>query len=166
MSEEVKLDVVNPTFDRLQVRAKLQISANRENGAMTQMLRRDLTRYLSVWTAEPALRRFGWALNVQMLRAHIEALDYVEKITDFSVLHMSGNDAHRYQLLDTAQNKRDPRGPYGPVLRPRFPWSLPLSTPEHVLTILNNLKDEQPTAAGIGSLSLGEMLIVSQRTIP
>ncbi|MEM9578131.1 MAG: hypothetical protein AAF999_14100 [Pseudomonadota bacterium] len=165
-SETAQVDVVNPTFERLQVRAKIAVGAERENGAMAQMLRRDLARGLSVWTAEPALRRFGWSLNVHMLRAYVEDLDYVRGVTDFSVLHLVGDDTRTYQLLDTAQDRRDPRGRYGPVLHPRFPWSLPLSTRDHVLSILQDLNDETPTAAGIGSLSLGDMLIVGQRTHP
>lgn len=165
-AEAARIDVVNPNFERIQVRAKLSVSAERENGAMAQMLRRDLTRALSVWTAEPALRRFGWSLNVHLLRAHVAGLDYVQEVTDFSVLHLSGDDSRTFELLDTAQDRSDPRGLYGPVLRPRFPWSLPLSTPDHILTIQSDLKTETPTAAGIGSLTLGDMLIVGQRTIP
>lgn len=165
--EGAHIDVVNPTFERLQVRTKLALNADRENGAMAQMLRRELAQYLSVWTAGPALGRFGWSLNVHMLRAHIADLDYVRDLTDFSVLHMAGDDMRTYQLLDTAQADNDPRGGgYGPVLRPRFPWSLPLSTPDHILTILPELSDETPVAAGIGSLTVGDMLIVGQRTIP
>ncbi|WP_298841268.1 hypothetical protein [uncultured Roseobacter sp.] len=167
VSEEAQLDVVNPTFERLQVRAKLSVTADRENGAMAQMLRRDLARYLSVWTADDSLARFGWSLNVHMLRAHIAALPYVDDITDFSVLHLVGDDARSYQLLDTAQEVNDPRGgTYGPVLTPRFPWSLPLSTADHILTILPEIDDEAPSAAGIGNLTVGDMLIVGQRNIP
>ena len=167
ISEEITLDVVNPTFERLQVRAKLSVTADRENGAMAQMLRRDLAGYLSVWTADEALARFGWSLNVHMLRAHIAGLSYVRDVTDFSVLHLVGDDTRSYQLLDTAQAVHDPRGgTYGPVLTPRFPWSLPLSAADHVLTILPEIDDEAPSAAGIGNLTVGDMLIVGQRTIP
>lgn len=162
-AQTARIDVVNPTFERLQVRAKLSVSTERENGAMAQMLRRDLARRLSVWTADPSLRRFGWSLNIHMLRAHLAALSYVRDISNFSVLHLVGNDAKTYELLDTA---RDQQGRYGPVLRPRFPWSLPLSTPDHVLTIVPDFQDETPTAAGIGTLTLGDMLIVGQRTVP
>lgn len=162
-TETAQLEVVNPTFERLQVRAKIAVSPERENGAMAQMLRRELAQKLSVWTADAALARFGWSLNVHMLRAHIAGLDYVEDITDFSVLHLVGDDNKTFQLLDTAQTGRDPRGTYGPVLRPRFPWSLPLSTADHILTIVSDLTDETPSTAGIGSLTLGDMLIVGQR---
>ncbi|AEI95647.1 hypothetical protein [Roseobacter litoralis] len=165
-SEACTVDVVNPTFERLQVRAKLTANVKRENGAIAQLLRRDLRKFLSVWTADASMKRFGWSLNIQMLRAHIAEKDYIEKITDFSVLHLAGDDEKRFSLLDTAQTKNDWRGIYGPVLKPHFPWSLPISTVEHGLTIIADFKDEQPTAAGIGSLTLGEMLIVGQRTIP
>ncbi|MEP1613567.1 MAG: hypothetical protein ABJL72_16815 [Roseobacter sp.] len=165
-NETIRLDVVNPTFERLQVRAKIALSTDREDGAMAQVLRHELTRSLSVWTAPPTLQRFGWSLNMHMLRAQIAGMQYVEKVSDFSVLHLAGDDSRTFQLLDTAQEHRDPRGIYGPGLRPRFPWSLPLSAANHTLTILPELSEETASAAGIGSLALGDMLIVSQRTQP
>ncbi len=164
--EFARFDVVNPAYERLQVRAKVSFHPERENGAMAQALRQELARYLSVWTAGPALRRFGWSLNTRMLLAHIADLPMVRGVTDFSVLHLAADDGQSYELLDTAQPDGDPRGLYGPVIRPRRPWALPLSAADHVLTVLSELEDETPEASGIGSLSVGDMLIVGQRTTP
>lgn len=164
--EFAHFDVVNPAFERLQVRAKVSFHPERENGAMAQALRQEIGRYLSVWSAGPELRRFGWSLNARMLKAHIADLSWVRGVTDFSVLHLSADDAHSHELLDTAQAEDDPRGLYGPVIRPRRPWGLPLSAPDHILTVLPDLDDETPAASGIGNLSVGDMLIVGQRTTP
>lgn len=164
--EFARFEVVNPAFERLQVRAKVSFHPERENGAMAQALRQEIGRYLSVWSAGPALRRFGWSLNARMLKAHVADLSWVRGVTDFSVLHLAADDAHSHELLDTAQAGDDPRGLYGPIIRPRHPWSLPLSAPDHILTVLPELEDETPTASGIGNLPVGEMLIVGQRTTP
>lgn len=161
-----RFEVVNPAFERLQVRAKVAFDRDRENGAMAQTLRRELVRYLSVWTAGPALGRFGWSMNARLLRAHIADLPWVRGVTDFSVLHLAADDAQSHELLDTAQDPGEPRGAYGPVLRPRRPWALPLSAADHILTVLPEIEDETPTTSGIGSLPVGEMLIVAQRTMP
>ncbi|MDE0968749.1 MAG: hypothetical protein OSA51_05005 [Octadecabacter sp.] len=164
-SEFAKIEVVNPTFERLQMRAKIAIKSQTEDGVMAKMLKTEIAKYLSVWTAPRSLGRFGWQLNKQMLRAHLMQLDYVKDVSDFSMLHFSGNDAARFELLDTAQNETDPRGQHGPILRPRFPWSLPLSAADHILKLVDTLTDESPTPAGIGSLGVGDMLIVGQRTL-
>lgn len=163
-SEFADLEVVNPSFERLQVRAKIELDRNLVEGAMAKKLKTEIAHYLSVWTAPPALHRFGWRLNAQLLRAHLADLPFVKGITEFSVLHLAGNDSDRFELLDTAQDTRDRRGLYGPVVRPRAPWSLPLSARDHMLNLVYDLTDETPIAAGVGGLSVGDMLIVGQRT--
>ncbi len=160
--EFAEYDVVNPSFERLHVRASLAFDHYRDDGAMAQRLKTHLNRYLSVWTAPEPMKRFGWSLNVKLLRAHINALDYVRRINDFSVLHLAADDTGRHVLLDTAQS--DTRGPHGPWITPAHPWSLPLSAADHALTPLLTPQDDRPTQSGIGRLSIGDMLIVSQRT--
>lgn len=160
------IEVVNPSFERLQVRAKVVLKAHREEGAMARALKDEIARYLSVWTAPPALQRFGWQLNAQLLSAFISEQPSVEQLSEFSVLHLSGDDTAHFELLDTAQDTRDRRGLYGPSVRPRAPWALPLSARDHMLTLRSARTDAppSPTSAGVGTLGVGDMLIVGQRT--
>ncbi|MBW4706650.1 baseplate J/gp47 family protein [Roseobacter sp. YSTF-M11] len=155
------LEVVNPTFDRLHVRAKLAFDPYRDDGAMAQRLQRDLRNYLSVWTASDTLGRFGWSLNLKMLNAHINDLEYVRGVTDFSVLHLAADDEGAHVLLDSAQD--DWRGTIGSVIRGSRPWSLPLSAAEHALTVVEATQKEKPIQSGISRLSVGGTLIVGQR---
>ncbi|MDW3223295.1 MAG: hypothetical protein R8G34_10475 [Paracoccaceae bacterium] len=161
-SEFATYDIVNPSFERLHVRASLVFDRDRDDGAMAQRLKTHLNRYLSVWTAPDPLKRFGWSLNVKLLRAHINALDYVHRINDFSVLHLASDDAGTHVLMDTAQS--DTRGPHGPWITAAQPWSLPLSATDHALKPLLRTNDDRPTQSGIGRLSIGDMLIVGQGT--
>lgn len=161
-SEFATYDVVNPSFERLHVRASLVFDRDRDDGAMAQRLKSHLNRYLSVWTAPDPLKRFGWSLNVKLLRAHIDALDYVHRINDFSVLHLAADDDGTHVLMDTAQS--DTRGPHGPWITAAQPWSLPLSATDHALKPLLKTDDDRPTQSGIGRLSIGDMLIVGQGT--
>ncbi|WP_298922132.1 hypothetical protein [uncultured Roseobacter sp.] len=159
--EFAEIEAVNPTFDRLHVRAKLAFDPYRDDGAMAQRLQRDLRRYLSVWTAPETLGRFGWSLNLKMLNAHINDLEYVRGVTDFSVLHLSSDDQGSHVLLDSAQD--DWRGKIGTVVRGSRPWSLPLSAAEHALTVVDATQKEAPIQSGISRLSVGGTLIVGQR---
>ncbi|MFK7880973.1 baseplate J/gp47 family protein [Roseobacter sp.] len=160
--EFAQYDVVNPSFETLHVRANLVFGDDRDDGALAQRLKTHLNRYLSVWTASDPLNRFGWSLNVKLLRAHINALDYVRRVNDFSVLHLASDDAGTHVLLDTAQS--DTRGPHGPWITAAQPWSLPLSASDHALTPLLTQNDDRPTQSGIGRLAIGDMLIVGQGT--
>lgn len=157
-----QIDVVNPTYDRLYVRAKLAFDPYRDDGAMAQRLQHDLRRYLSVWTAPQTLGRFGWSINLKMLNAYINDLEYVHGVADFSLLHLAADDAGAHVLLDSAQS--DWRGIAGPVLRGSRPWSLPLSATEHALTIVQATQNEMPVQSGISRLSVGGNLIVGQRS--
>jgi len=159
-----RIEVANPAFERLQVRAKLAFDHFRDDGAMARRVNAEIARYLTVWTAPPELARFGWSLNTRALRSHIDALDFVRGVSDFSVLHLVADDERRYALMDTAQT--DGRGPHGATIRPTFPWSLPLSVPNHALITVPDAEGEDPVQSGIGRLSIGDMFIVRQRTQP
>ncbi len=154
-SNNAQLEVVNPSFERLQVRAKLDFEPERENGAMAQQLKKDLAAYLSVWTADETLGRFGWSLNIRALQAHILAQPYVRALSEFSVLHLAGDDAAVYRLADTARGA-------GAVLRATRPWALPLSTRDHVLTVETDLQQEPAAPTGISRLTVGDMLVVGE----
>ncbi len=155
-----RYEVVNPGFDILHVRAKIRFAEYSDDGALAFRLKSYLTRQLSVWTAPEDISRFGWSLNVSLLRARINALSYIEDVTDFSVLHFTSDDDGAYQLADTAQT--DGRGPHGTVIRPSRPWALALSARSHAITATDRKQNINPTQSGIGRLKVGEMLVVGQ----
>lgn len=159
-----RVEVVNPAFDRLHVRAAVTFAPFRDDGAMANMLQRHLSQILSVWTGPADLSRFGWSLDVPMLRARIAALDDVRDITDFSVLHFVVDDQGSHVLADTAQ--RDARGPLGSIIRPSRPWALPLATPDHAISTAEHIQRITATQSGIGRLRVGDMLIVGQEGRP
>ena len=159
-AEQAKFDVVNPAFDRLHVRAAVRFAPFRDDGALAAKLQRHLSDMLSVWTAASDLSRFGWSLDVPMLKVRIAALDDVLGVTDFSVLHFVADDQGYYQLADTAQ--ADQRGPLGPVILPSRPWALPLSTRDHAISSVERIRTIPATQSGIGRLRVGDMLIVGQ----
>lgn len=157
-ADGVHYEVVNPAFDRIHVRAAVRFSPFRDDGAMAHQLRGFLARILSVWTADDSLGQFGWQLQEPVLRAQIAALDYVEDLTDFSVLHFMSDDAPNYRLADTAKwtDGKDR------VIRPSRPWALALSASDHAISTLETSQTIPATQSGIGRLRVGDMLIVNQ----
>lgn len=155
-----RFEVVNPGFDRLHVRAKVRFAEYSDDGALAFRLRAYLAHQLSVWTAPEDISRFGWSLNVSLLRARISALSYIEDVTDFSVLHFTSDDEGAYRLADTAQS--DGRGPHGTVIQPSRPWALALSAQNHAITATDYKRNIPPSQSGIGRLKIGDMLVVGQ----
>lgn len=154
-----RIQACNPSFERLQLRGKVRFTQAQDDGALTQRLKTDMARYLSVWTAPRAIGRFGWSINPGALHAHIRDLDYVRHLTDFSLLHLVEMDQGRYVLHDTAI--LDPRARGHTRITAAEPWALPLSAPEHILTSILDDRDDPALPTGIGGLRLGEMLIVN-----
>ncbi len=157
-------EVVNPAFDRLHVRASVRFVPFQDDGAMANKLQNHLAQSLSVWAAGDDLSRFGWSLNVSMLRAQIADMKDVLDVTDFSVLHFIADDTNSYSLADTAQS--DGRGPLGTIIRPSRPWALPLSSREHAITAIERSQPIEATQSGIGRLRIGDMMIVGQEGQP
>ncbi|PUB17386.1 hypothetical protein DFP92_102398 [Yoonia sediminilitoris] len=157
-AEGVQYEVVNPAFDRIHVRAAVRFSPFLDDGAMAHKLRLYLAQVLSVWTAKDSLGQFGWQLQEPVLRAQIAALDYVEDVTDFSVLHFMVDDTPHYRLADTAHWAGGPDH----VIRPSRPWALALSASDHAISTLETPQNIPATPSGIGRLRVGDMLIVSE----
>jgi hypothetical protein len=155
-----RVEVANPAFEVLQVRARIAIDPARDDGAVMQRLSAGLTRRLSVWTAPDDLSDFGWSLDPARLRAEMRADPAVREVTEFAVLHLVRDDAGRHVLIDTA--RPDPGTGEGARLRPRLPWGLALSAGEHILAPASELRPVPATPVGIGGLRVGEMLVVTE----
>jgi hypothetical protein len=158
---EARIRVRNPGYEILQLRGRVRFDASGAEGALAQRLRQDMVRHLTVWTAPPAFGRFGWSLNIGSLHAEMEALPYVERVTEFSVLHLVSDDGGNHVLHDTATH--DPKAGGEIRLRAAEPWGLPLSAADHILTSTTDPAPRDARPTGIGGLRLGEMLIVNQR---
>ncbi len=157
-------EVVNPSFDKIQIRAAVRFAPFMDDGAAAKRLQVDISKAVSVWTARPEISRFGWELHVPMMKALISDHADVVHATDFSVLHFVADDAGSYQLADTAQS--DNRGKMGAVIRPSRPWALPLSTADHPITTWEGNQPIPATQSGIGRLRIGDMFIVGQEGRP
>ena len=153
-----RVEVANPAYEVLQVRASIAIDPRAEDGAAAQRLSAWLTRRLSFWTAPEGMDDFGWSLDPARLREEMRRDPAVREVADFAVLHLVRQDDGFHDLGDTARPGRD--GRRDARLAPRLPWGLPLSAAEHVLRDTAETQPVPATPAGIGDLRVGEMLVV------
>jgi len=156
------IEVNNASFERFQVRARVGFPRSGDEGSLTQRLKLDLSKYLSVWTAQAPLDGFGWSLNVHDVGAFMAGLDYVEHFSGLSVLQLVERDDGTWRLLDTA--RADPgTGSANAMLAFRSPWALALSLREHWIVPARDRFVGDAVATGIGGLMIGQTLVIDRR---
>ncbi len=148
-----RVRVRNPSYERLQLRAKVGFATLGDDGTLLRRLKLDASRFLGVWTATAPMNGFGWSLNLNDVAAYLSGLDYVRFMTDLSILHLVSDDGGAFRLYDTAR-----AGDEGLSWRER--WSLALPMSDHWITAVAEPSAEAPRAAGIGGLGIGETLVV------
>jgi hypothetical protein len=168
-----RITVRNPSFERLQVRGRVAFRGG-DDGSLMGRLKLDLSRFLSVWTARGSLGSFGWSLNLVDVGAFVSETDYVEFLTDFSLLHLVADDGRRYRLHDTARTRGTPgaaleaapgaspgtaHGSARPLAAVE-PWALALPMRDHWISVARDRRAHPGHAAGIGGLGIGETLVV------
>jgi len=159
ISAFAQLTVRNPSYEFLQIRARLKFSRHVRDGALISQLNQQLSHKLSVWTADAPMNGLGWQLNIEALASFARSQPDVEQIADFEVLHLIHQRAEeRYRQLDKFILRDSVNASRRNICQHEI-WSLPLSMPNHLISSLVT----EPTslqAAGIGDLAVGETLLV------
>ena len=144
-----ELHVINATFDRLYVRAHLDV----EHKSHIEPVNTALCSSLSVWTASSHLQRFGWSINLSELQAELESHALVREVHGLSVLSLGRHGYQNFSLLDTAREGAQD-------VFASAPWALPVSANIHQLRPTQLGKNHLPQPIGVGQLIIGETLAV------
>ncbi len=172
-SSFASIEVRNPMYEQVQVRCTVKFSNPQLNGLYTTQLDNDITHYICPWKKTGYQAKFGWAIRSEDIEAYIRSLDYVEYVTNFSMLHIT--EAHRNSFLlgDTARlsmaYKPGDDVAWSPLLgvdnddriTPSYPWSLAVPTRHHFIETINKIRhiDAEPT--GIGEIEIGSTFIIN-----
>ncbi|MEO0972134.1 MAG: baseplate J/gp47 family protein, partial [Pseudomonadota bacterium] len=151
------VQVRNPIYERIQVRCTVKLAPGAHTGEEIARINRTISRYISPWERGGYGAVFGWRMRRQDLEAVIRALDAVEFVTDFSMLHITRDATGHYRMDDTARQGDD-------WIRPRYPWSLALPMAEHYIELVDDYREISPRVTGIGELQVGSTLIVAPDT--
>ena len=100
--------------------------------------------------------QFGWSIRQQDIESYILQLDYVESVTDFSMLHITIDKDGNYRLLDTANEELNPKA----VIRPRYPWSLAVPMEQHYIKSRPDTKFIKAEITGVDELAVGSTFII------
>jgi len=170
----VEVEVRNPLYERVQVRCKARFADATNAGFYIRKLNADVSGFLCPWIAYGYQARFGWMISREQVEGFIRNRDYVEYVTDFSMLHIAEDEADLYTLTDTVS--RNPhlgeRGlsdnPNGPVpqcgnqVRWRYPWSLAVPMERHFIEAIRKIEPIEPEPSGVGELDIGGTFIIGR----
>ncbi len=88
-SDFSEIIVTNPEYEAIKVHLKVIFQANRDEGFYMQQLQSDIIRFLSPWLYDDVTDlSFGGRIHRTWILNHIEELEYIDYITDFSMDHI------------------------------------------------------------------------------
>jgi hypothetical protein len=149
----VRIKVRNPAYEKIQVRCKVQFSPGKAGGYYLRQLNQALVDYLSPWNETGYTAQFGWRIRRYDLKSYIRSLDYINFVTDFSLLRVAEDDSGYYSLFDTvARQVKD--------ISPHYPWSIAIPFKQHYLEISEKAEVVKPVVTGINELEIGSNFII------
>ncbi|MGD1847028.1 MAG: hypothetical protein ACFB10_16690 [Salibacteraceae bacterium] len=157
----VKIDVLNPFYERIRVVCTVAFVNQQNNGALVKQLDQDISVFLTPWLSKGQGRvEFGGSLYKSDIQAFIEGRDYVGFVTGFSVVKTVDNDG-KYFFTDTA----DPSlGDGQEEIVPLRPWSILVSATSHEISVQNSKNYVAPSPRGIGNMMIKTDFIVTAKT--
>jgi hypothetical protein len=102
-AEFVHIDVRNPIYERIQVRCAVKFRDLAYPGLQIALLNQAIVNFLSPWQSGGHKARFGWSVRREDVESFIRGLEYVEFVTDFSLLHITDDEGVDFRLGDTAR---------------------------------------------------------------
>jgi hypothetical protein len=145
--------VRNPAYEKIQVRCKVQFRRGKAGGYYIKELNQALVNYLSPWNKTGYTTRFGWCVRRYDLKSYIRNLDYINFVTDFSMLRVAEDDNGYYSLFDTVARQVK-------EITPLFPWSIAIPFKQHYIEVSEEAEVIKPAVTGINELEIGSNFII------
>jgi len=159
---DVRIEVANPFYQRIQVRCKVRLAPGLDHGRQVNLLDRAVSDFISPWNPAGNTSLFGWTLRQHDVEAFLLAQPGVLDVGEFSMLSVSDAGQDRYTLLDTAAPGRG--GQPAPDVTPLYPWSVAVPIRRHAILVADSEQSRVALRTGIGKLEIGSTFIISPET--
>ncbi len=153
----VQIEVRNPVYEKVQVRCTVKFTHEGMSGFYERQLDQEISDYICPWTDIGYKARFGWSIRQKDAESYIRSLDYVEFVTNFSMLHITVDAENRYRLGDTAKGRKQ----QDMEVKPRMPWSLVVPARHHFIETTPVARSIEAQMTGIDELEIGNTFIIS-----
>lgn len=154
----VELEVRNPTYEQIQIRCTVKFRGAEGRGYYLNALDLALSDYISPWSTTGGYHaEFGWSIRRYDIESFIRSRDYVEMVTNYSMLHIA-DDSKGYQYLYDTEN--EPEG--ATEIHPMYPWSIAVPVRRHFIETTDRLEPIQPELTGVDELEIGSTFIITR----
>jgi hypothetical protein len=155
----VTVDVQNPVYEQIQVRCSVRLKKGLTGGYYLNLLNQAISDFLSPWSEKGYSGDFGWHIRQHELESFIQALDYVDYVTHFSMLRITPDGDDRHDLFDSAAKSGAVDG--RKEITPKYPWSIAVPILNHYIHTVHSSTSGRGRAAGVGELEIGSTFIIS-----
>lgn len=155
---QIRISVENPCYEEIQVRCSVGFKKDCHPGEHQNRLNLELSEFLSPWSPNHGNQvHFGWSLGEQEIKSFIHHRDYVDYVTDFSLLRVATQRNGLFHLEDTAASS----APGRQTLKPSYPWTTAVPLDHHYLLLLDQNIPIQPLPTGLNEMEVGSTFIIS-----
>lgn len=151
--------VENPVYEEIQVRCAVHFREGCHQGYHHNILNQALCDYLSPWSSLGNNVHFGWSINEQDIKSFIHNLDYIEHVTDFSLLRIAPREQGLYVLDDTAAPVIE--GTVTGRILPSFWWSTAIPIEHHYIVSIDENAHIGAQVTGYDELEVGSTFIIA-----
>lgn len=149
--------VVNPYFERMQVRCVVDFRDGFGEGECLQDLNKQINHFISPWYPVGQQKFFGWTLNENDLKNFIQNQEYVKFVRELSILRIAYESKQQGYYVDHYEQAESG------ILRGLHPWSVSTPMAKHFLNVVPEIGDSKPISVGYGDLEIGSTFIIRRR---
>lgn len=166
------IEVRNPAYEQVQVRCSVKFRHDAMGGHNINRLERAIADYLCPWERIGYKARFGWSIRQKDVESYIRGLEYVEHVTNFSMLHITETGSGGYHLFDSArENSSRARRSSGEsnreaLIQCRYPWSLAIPAKHQFIEMIETSSPIAAGVTGVSELEIGGTFIISGNSDP
>ena len=172
MPANIKLEVSNPSYERIQIRCAVRFSKNLNTGQFVKELNQAISDYISPWSGKGYGVKFDWTIRKKDIESYILDLPYVSDVSRFSIINvfMRDDKPKKYLLIDSAADRiKSTHSNNRPNddISSSIDWSLAISAKSHYIEVIDsekNMLNREAEPVGINSISIGSTFIINGTT--
>jgi len=169
VSPFVKVAVINPVYEKIQVRCTVKFAGDMNvGGAYIKRLNQAISDYIYPWCDVGYKASFGWSIRADDIESYIRELDYVDFVTNFSMLHITEEGHGTHKLMDTVKwremenNDAKQNNRHEALIKPRYPWSLAVPMRRHYIETTMSIEPIAAKETGVNELEIGSTFIIGR----
>jgi hypothetical protein len=164
LSPFIKIEVGNPVYEKVKIICKVKFNEieSFSRGYYMQALNNDIRKYICSWLYESGNSiKIGSIIYLSDFHNYIKNLHYIDSVTGFSLVHFfkkrdTQTGLYNATIIDSAIDHVD-------FIQGSTPEAILIPASDHLISMMEEFGYEAPVAVGVGSLSVGNELLVTQR---